>query len=56
MRWFVRVFVCVLVRICVLNDFLPIKPDLIATEMLLFPSKSRNKNDSDPINGKTTPI
>ena len=31
--------------------------DLIATEMLAFPSKlSRNKNDSDPISGRTTPI
>ena len=31
--------------------------DFIATEMLAFPSKlSRNKNNSDPINGKTTPI
>ena len=34
-----------------------VEPDLIATEMLAFPSKSsRNKNDSDLINGKTTPI
>ena len=31
--------------------------DLIATEMLAFPSNSsRNKNDSDLKNGKTTPI
>ena len=34
-----------------------VESDLIATEMLAFPSKSsRNKNDSDPINGKTTLI
>ena len=34
-----------------------VEPNLIATEILVFPSKSsRNKNDSDPINGKTTPI
>ena len=32
-------------------------PDLIATEILAFLSKSfRNKNDSDPINGMTIPI
>ena len=34
-----------------------IETDLIATEMLAFPSKSsRNKIDSDPLNEKTTPI
>ena len=34
-----------------------VEPDLIATEMLAFPSKSsRNKNGSDPINAKTTLI
>ena len=34
-----------------------VEPDLIATEMLAPPSKSsRNQNDSDPVNGKTTPI
>ena len=34
-----------------------VEADLIAREMLAFPSKSSgNKNDSDPINGKTTPI
>ena len=34
-----------------------VDPDLIATEMLGFPSKSsRNRHDSDPINEKTTPI
>ena len=34
-----------------------IELDLIATEILAFPYKlSRNKNDSDPINEKTTPI
>ena len=31
--------------------------DLIVTEMLAFPSRSpRSKNDSNSINGKTTPI
>ena len=30
---------------------------MIATEILAFPSKSsRNKNDGDPVNEKTTPI
>ena len=34
-----------------------VKLDLIVTEMLAFPSKSStNKNDSDPLNEKTTPI
>ena len=34
-----------------------VETDLIATEMLVFSSKSsRNKNDSNPIDGKTTPI
>ena len=33
-----------------------VEPDLIATEMLVFPSKSsRNKNDSNSTNEKTTP-
>ena len=32
-----------------------VEPDLIATEMLALPSKSsRNKNNSDLMNGKTT--
>ena len=34
-----------------------VRADLIGTEMLAFSYKSsRNKNDSDPINEKTTPI
>ena len=34
-----------------------VEPDLIVSEMLAFPSNSsRNKNGSDPKNGKTTPI
>ena len=34
-----------------------VEPDSIATQMLAFPSKpSRNKDDSDAVNGKTTPI
>ena len=33
------------------------EPDLIATEMLAFPSKpSRSQNGSEPVNEKTTPI
>ena len=41
----------------VCSSDLTVEPDLIATEMLEFPSKSsRNKNDSDPINGNTDPI
>ena len=34
-----------------------VESNLIATEMVAFPSKSsRNNNDSDPVNGRTTPI
>ena len=34
-----------------------VESDLIATEMLAFPSKSsRDEDDSDLINEKTTPI
>ena len=37
--------------------YITVELDLIATEMLAFPSKSsRHTNDSDPIKGKTTPI
>ena len=33
------------------------EPDLIATEMLAFPSQSsKNEKGSDPINEKTTPL
>ena len=43
--------------VCINLSTSTVQPDLIVTEMLAFPSKSsRNKNDSDPINGKTTPI
>ena len=41
----------------VIRVYSTVEPGLIATEMLAFPSKSsRNKNDSDPLDGKTTPI
>ena len=40
-----------------MQDTATVELDSIATEMLAIPSKSsRNKNYSDPIDGKTTPI
>ena len=46
-----------ILAVVIIFAILTVKPDLIATKMLAFTSKSpRNKNDSNSINGKITPI